>query len=149
MAIEAAEKAGRIKEALAASVHALRDAPRCPRLLWLHANLLHRVGLRDEAWSTYTVIARGGMRFLSRSCCCKHKALARGLIADAFLHISLILKAMRLPARHDAFEAHLDLRGPGCYSVYTLGHLPDSEGDLTLYRAWPNTGMHPTRSARG
>lgn len=110
---------------LSAAARAAEAAPRCPRSLWAYACALQASGHLEEAVAVYRTVIGLGMRWIPRSCCCRHKAHARGLIADCFFHLSQALKASgHLAASGDAFIAHLDLRGPGCYSIYRLAALP-------------------------
>jgi len=118
-------EAGHYPEFLRAASRAVAAAPNCPRSLWAYACALQLAGNHPEACETYGHVIDLGMRRISASCCCHHKAHARGLIADCFFHLGLSLKASgNVAASDDAFVEHLDLRGPGCYSIYRLAALP-------------------------
>jgi hypothetical protein len=118
-------EAGHYPASLSAASRAVASAPHCPRSLWAYACALQVTGNQAEAGAAYRHLVSLGMRRISASCCCHHKAHARGLIADSFLHLSLSLQESgHVLASKDAFEEHLDLRGPGCYSIYRLEALP-------------------------
>jgi hypothetical protein len=119
-------EAGHYPAALSAASRAVASSPHCPRSLWAYACALQVAGNQAEAGAAYGRLIGLGMHRISASCCCRHKAHARGLVADCFLHLSLSLKASgHVTASRDAFIAHLDLRGPGCYSVYRMAALPE------------------------
>jgi hypothetical protein len=47
--------------------------------------------------------------------------LARGLVADCHLRLADVFEAMGRGAESMAeFDKHLDMRGPGCRSIYPL-----------------------------
>lgn len=118
-------EAGHYPASLSAASRAVASAPHCPRSLWAYACALQVAGNEAEADAAYRHLISLGPRRISASCCCRHKAHARGLVADCFLHLSLSLKALgHIPGGDDAFEEHLNLRGPGCYSIYRLESLP-------------------------
>lgn len=119
-------EAGHYPASLSAASQAVASAPRCPRGLWAYACALHVAGNQAEADEIYRRLIGLGPRRISASCCCRHKAHARGLVADCFLHLSLSLKASGMvPASEDALSEHLNLRGPGCYSIYRMASLPE------------------------
>jgi hypothetical protein len=128
-------EAGHIPAALSAASRAVASAPRCPRSQWAYACALQVAGNQTEACAAYRYLIGLGMRRISASCCCRHKAHARGLIADSFLHRSLSLKdSGHVLASNEAFEEHLDLRGPGCYSIYRLGALAERTSAIQARR---------------
>jgi hypothetical protein len=129
-------EAGHFPASVNAASRALAVAPECPRSLWAYACALHLAGHNEEAATAYRQLVAAGIRRISSSCCCRHKAHARGLIADSLLHLSLSLGgAGHSPASREAFIAHMNLRGPGCYSIYSLGALPSGTSSLLARRA--------------
>jgi len=119
-------EAGHYPASLSAASRAVESAPHCPRSLWAYACALQAAGNQEEATAAYRQILELGIRRISTSCCCRHMAHARGLIADAYLHLSLSLKDSGYElASKAAFVEHLDRRGPGCYSIYRLAALPE------------------------
>ena len=128
-------EAGHYPASLSAASRAVESAPQCPRSLWAYACALQVAGNQEEAAAAYRVLLSFGVRRISASCCCHHKAHARGLIADTYLHLSLSLKdSGYVLASKDAFEEHLDLRGPGCYSIYRLEALPERTSAIQARR---------------
>ena len=118
-------EAGHYPASLSAASRAVESAPHCPRSLWAYGCALQAAGNQEEASAAYRQILELGIRRVSTSCCCHHKAHARGLIADSYLHLSLSLKDSGYGlASKDAFAEHLDRRGPGCHSIYRLAALP-------------------------
>lgn len=127
--------AGHYPASLSAASRAVESAPRCPRSLWAYACALQVAGNQEEAAAAYRLLISLGVRRISTSCCCHHKAHARGLIADAYLHLSFSLKDSGYGlASKDAFAEHLDRRGPGCYSIYHLDALPDHTSAIQARR---------------
>ena len=127
-------EAGHYPAFLSAASRAIAPAPHCPRSLWAYGCALHVAGNQAEADVAYRQIVSLGVRRISESCCCHHKAHARGLIADCFLHLSLSLRdSGHILASTEAFAQHLDRRGPGCYSIYSLDALPERTSSI---RAW-------------
>jgi hypothetical protein len=128
-------EAGHYPASLSAASRAVASAPHCPRSLWAYACALQVAGNQAEADAAYRQLITLGMRRISASCCCHHKAHARGLIADCFLHLSLSLKdSGHVLASSDAFKEHLDLRGSGCYSIYRLEALPERTSAIQARR---------------
>ena len=128
-------EAGHYPASLSAASRAVESAPQCPRSLWAYACALQVAGNQEEAAAAYDQIIGLGPRRISASCCCRHKAHARGLIADSYLHLSLSLKESGYSlASKDAFAEHLDRRGPGCYSIYRLDGLPDHTSAIQARR---------------
>jgi tetratricopeptide (TPR) repeat protein len=112
------EKALKIEEM------AYRIAPHCPLVLWDYAGTLQMLGRHKEAIKVYRRILAKGIDEIAYGECGEGKAWGRGLIADCYYRLSDShrdlgedTKAVR------AFETHLDLRGPGCHSIYPLGSL--------------------------
>lgn len=128
-------EAGHYPASLSAASRAVESAPHCPRSLWAYACALQVAGNQEEATAAYRQIIGLGIRRVSTSCCCRHKAHARGLIADAYLHLSLSFKDSGYGlASKQAFVEHLDRRGPGCCSIYCLDALPDHTSAIRARR---------------
>src|SRR5262245_52954966 len=72
---------------------------------------------------------RRGPNRIANGPCGEGLARARGLVADCHYRIADSLRALN--RRKEAlaeFEAHLDMRGPGCQSIYKLGELQGLNG---------------------
>ena len=112
------------RAALAHAQRALGLAPRCHLALWERAGALQMLGRHREAIETYRRLTRRGVNRIAHGQCGEGLARARGLIADCHYRIASSLNA--LGARKAAlkeFEHHLDMRGPGCRSIYPLESL--------------------------
>ena len=128
-------EAGHYPASLRAASRAVESAPQCPRSLWAYACALQVAGNQEEAAAVYRRLISLGIRRICTSCCCRHKAHARGLIADAYLHLSLSLKDSGYElASKAAFVEHLNRRGPGCYSIYRLAALPEHTSAIRARR---------------
>jgi tetratricopeptide (TPR) repeat protein len=130
------------QRALRYSARALEVAPRCPVVLWDHAGALQMLGRHAEAVSIYARLVRRDVDRLARGPCGEGRAKARGLIADCYFRASISLRALgRESASQRAFEEHLDMRGPGCRSIYPPDFLTDE-------REWPRQGrIHRPRAS--
>jgi hypothetical protein len=108
-------------------------APSCPLVLWDYAGALQMLGRHSEALDLYARIVTRDISELAYGDCGEGKAWARGLIADAHYRASLSLRAVgNEQASLSAFDQCLDLRGPGCRSIYRLKELGGA--DLPLRR---------------
>lgn len=115
---------GNYKIALRYERQALELAPSCPLALWDIAGSLQMLGRHAEALELYSGLVRRGVHSIARGPCGEGLARARGLVADSYLRMADSFKAL---GRHDdsfrSFEKHLDMRGPGCHSIYPLSSL--------------------------
>ena len=110
--------------ALRYSGRALELAPNCPLGLWDVAGSLQMLGRHAEALELYSGLARRGVDSIARGPCGEGLARARGLVADCYLRMADSLKALgRDDESFRSLEKHLDMRGPGCYSIYPLSSL--------------------------
>ncbi len=109
------------RAALYDSKRALRLAPKCHLALWEYAGALQMLGRHREAIAAYRRLTRRGTKRIANSQCGEGIARARGLVADCHYRIASSLQS--LGARQAAlteFAKHLDMRGPGCRSIYRL-----------------------------
>ena len=114
----------RYRMAVRYSEKAFRLAPECPLVLWDHAGHLQALGRHREALNLYARIVSLGVDGLMASECSEGRAKARGLVSDANYRASQSLAALGYKeASESAFDQCLDLRGPGCRSIYTLEEL--------------------------
>ena len=110
--------------ALPYSEQALALDPKCPLALWDCAGTLQMLGRHREAVDVYRGLIRRGARRIAHGRCGEGMAGARGLIEDCHYRLADSLKALgRADEALAAFTKHLDLRGPGCRSIYPLGKL--------------------------
>ena len=103
---------------------AFAEAPSCPLVLWDYAGVLQMLGRHDESLDLYARIVTRGVERIASGECSEGKAWARGLVSDAHYRASLSLKAIgNEEAGDSAFAQCIDLRGPGCRSIYRLDEL--------------------------
>jgi tetratricopeptide (TPR) repeat protein len=113
-------------EALRYSEQALALDPKCPLALWDYAGTLQMLARHREAVEVYRGLVRRGAKRIALGRCGEGVARARGLIADCHYRLAESLKALgRADEALAEFTKHLDLRGPGCRSIYPLGKLND------------------------
>jgi tetratricopeptide (TPR) repeat protein len=112
------------KKARETEEKAIKLAPKCPLVLWDYAGSLQALDLHEEAIKIYRRLIAKGVNRIAFGECGEGKAWARGLIADCYYRLALSYQAMgdeKLALK--ALERHLDLRGPGCQSIYPLKKL--------------------------
>lgn len=103
---------------------ALALAPHCPLVLWDRAGTLQMLGRHAEALQLYRRLVRRGVSRIARGACGEGLARARGLVADCYLRMADSFEALGNHA--DSLKAlgeHLEMRGPGCLSIYPLRSL--------------------------
>jgi hypothetical protein len=89
------------------------------------------LGMHHEALRTYQVLVERGVEGLAHGDCGEGKAWARGLVADCHLRMSDSWMALGAHAKSvTALDRHLDLRGPGCRSIYKLEELSERRARL-------------------
>jgi tetratricopeptide (TPR) repeat protein len=136
---------GRYLLALKYAEKAFSEAPSCPLVLWDYAGALQMLGRHDEALDLYARIVTRGVNAIALGECGEGRAWARGLVSDSHYRASLSLKAVgNERASLSAFEQCLDLRGPGCRSIYRLTEL--NAPDVVATR--PNKPRQPTSHAK-
>ncbi len=103
---------------------ALELAPKCPLVLWDYAGTLQMLDRDKEAVAIYSRIIRRGVHSIAYGECGEGLALARGLIADSYYRQALSHQALGNRKKAiNAFEKHLDCRGPGCLSIYPIDEI--------------------------
>ena len=123
--------------ALRYAAKAFAEAPWCPLVLWDYAGALQALGRHHEALDLYARIVTRGVDRIATGDCGEGRAWARGLVADSHYRASISLKAIgQEEASMSAFEQCVDLRGPGCRSIYRLDEL----------HAWAVSRLPPTRA---
>jgi tetratricopeptide (TPR) repeat protein len=129
----------RYAEALRYADAAGRIQPTCPLVLWDLAGALQMLQRHDEAIRVYRRLVRRGVEDIAEGPCGEGRAWARGLVADCHYRLSECYRAQgKRQAADRAFVRHLDMRGPGCRSIYPLSELEFS------YR-----NVRPSKVARG
>ena len=109
------------KLSLGYSEQALAIQPKCPLALWDHAGTLAMLGRKDEAIQIYRRLVRRGVDAIANGDCGEGLGQARGLIADCWYRIALCQKHSGATAQaRISLKRHLDLRGPGCRSIYPI-----------------------------
>lgn len=112
------------EKALEVVQQAYKVAPKCPLVLWDYAGTLQMLGHHKEAIKIYKAIIAKDVEEIAYGECGEGKGKARGLIADCYFRLSESYKDMGLEKlSFQAFEKHIDLRGPGCNSIYPLKDL--------------------------
>ncbi|MEK7678740.1 MAG: tetratricopeptide repeat protein [Deltaproteobacteria bacterium] len=110
-------------------------APNCPIVLWGLAGTLQQMGRHETAAGLYGALVKRQAGWLAKETCLQSRALAKGLIADCHFRLSRSLGALGRKEEGDtAFLEHLDMRGPGCYSIYPLDKFPKRGTALRLWR---------------
>jgi len=124
---------------------AFDEAPSCPLVLWDYAGALQMLGRHPEALDLYARIVTRGVNRIASGECGEGKAWARGLVSDSYYRASMSLKAIgNERASLSALEQCLDLRGPGCRSIYQLTELNSADVVATQ----PNRPLQPTNGAK-
>jgi tetratricopeptide (TPR) repeat protein len=119
----------RYNDALIHSERALELNPRCPLSLWDYAGTLQMLDRDIEAADIYRRLLRRGAKRIANGPCGEGLARARGLIADCHLRLSDSLRRLNRESEAEIhFAKHLDLRGPGCQSIYSLKDLSKRHG---------------------
>jgi len=96
-------------------------------VLWDYAAALQMLGRHLEALDLYARIVTRGVGRLAKDECGEGMAWARGLVSDAHYRASLSLNAVgNDKASLSALTQCLDMRGPGCRSIYRLDELSGS-----------------------
>ena len=115
---------GHYRMALRYSERAFEMAPECPMVLWDYAGDLQMLGRHAEALDLYARLVSQGVEGLLENPCSEGRAKARGLIADSHYRAYQSLAALgNKEASDSAFAQCLDMRGPGCRSIYKLDEL--------------------------
>jgi tetratricopeptide (TPR) repeat protein len=121
------------------------EAPSCPLVLWDYAGALQMLERHHEALDLYARIVNRGANRIGSGECGEGTAWARGLVSDSHYRASLSLKAVgRDRASVSAFDQCLDLRGPGCRSIYRLTEL--NAPNVVATR--PHRPVQPTSRAK-
>jgi tetratricopeptide (TPR) repeat protein len=111
----------RYRKALEIGKQALDLAPHCPLVLWDYAGALQMVGRDRDAVAIYQRLVRRGVDAIANGPCGEGRGRARSLVADSLFRMARSLEALGKPkAALNAFATHLDMRGPGCRSIYSL-----------------------------
>jgi tetratricopeptide (TPR) repeat protein len=133
------------KRALQISAQALAQAPRCPLALWDYAGALDMLQRHEEATWIYRQLIRRGVESIAYDKCGEGIGRARGLVADCYYRLSGCYQALgRKRASLRAFTKHLDMRGPGCFSIDPL---KDIGREFKVPRgSRPNSAVHRTRA---
>jgi tetratricopeptide (TPR) repeat protein len=123
------------EKALEIEARALKLAPHCPLVLWGYAGTLEMLGREREALRMYRSLIRRGAESIAHGECGEGIGKARGLVADCFYRLAGSYEALGQRRRAmKAFEHHLDLRGPGCFSIYPLKDLLKEQDHLRKKR---------------
>ena len=98
------------------------------------------LGRHREALDVYRKLSRRGIKRIAFGACGEGVAWAKGLVADCYYRM---MDSLDVVGDKDGATTmlvkHLDLRGPGCRSIYPLGEVRRKGQALRLVR--------PSRSA--
>jgi tetratricopeptide (TPR) repeat protein len=109
------------RHALECERRALAEAPHCPLVLWDYAGSLQMLDQNQDALKIYRRLIRRGTEEIAFDDCGEGLAWARGLVADCHYRIAGCYRRLRRPIiAIKSLIAHLNLRGPGCRSIYPL-----------------------------
>ena len=112
------------RKALVFSQRAFAADPECPLVLWDYAGTLQMLGRHRDAIEIHRKLIRRGPKKLASGSCGEGLARARGLVADCHYRVSNSMEELGLSDEAlGEFERHLDMRGPGCQSIYTMSEL--------------------------
>jgi len=110
---------------------AAKVAPRCPLVLWDLAGTLQMVGQHEAAIRIFKRLAARSVTDIAEGPCGEGRAWARGLVADVHYRLSQCYRAQgRMRAADNALVRHLNLRGPGCWSIYPLEEVKASHRNV-------------------
>jgi tetratricopeptide (TPR) repeat protein len=108
-------------KAYSIELRALSFAPKCPMVLWGAAGSLHMLGRQNEAILIYKRLVKRGVKSLAFGECGEGIGKARGLIADCLYRLALCYELLgNKVAAAKYYQQHLDQRGPGCHSIYSI-----------------------------
>jgi tetratricopeptide (TPR) repeat protein len=120
-------------KALFYTERALQLAPNCPLALWDYAGALDMLGRTREAVYIYKRLVKRGIEDIAYGDCGEGLAWARGLVADCFYRLAKCYDEL---GRHknslDYYSRHLQLRGPGCRSIYSVSEVKARIKELRL-----------------
>lgn len=98
--------------------------PDCPLVLWDYAGTLAMLDRPQEALVLYERMVERGIESLAFDQCGEGRARARGLYADSLYRISHCYLALGDTSRAiEMLQKHLQQRGPGCQSIYSIGSI--------------------------
>jgi tetratricopeptide (TPR) repeat protein len=112
----------RYKRALTYTLRALEAKPNCPLVLWDYAGTLEMLDEIESALEVYRGLVRRGIFAVAYGDCGEGLAWARGLIADChyrMAHCYQVQQRNTMAVR--SLLRHIEIRGPGCRSIYALG----------------------------
>jgi tetratricopeptide (TPR) repeat protein len=107
--------------ALTLAEKAYKLAPRCPLVLWNLAGTFDMLERYREAIAIYRSLIRRGVEPIAYDECGEGTRWARSLVADCWYRLARC--AVKLGRRSEAlhnYEKHLEMRGPGCHSIYPI-----------------------------
>ena len=139
----------RYKEALKWAERAFDIAPDCPLVLWDYAGTLQALGRHTEALDLYGRIVTRDISDLATGECGEGRAWAKGLVADSHYRASISLRAIgNRKASLSALKQCLDLRGPGCRSIYPLDSVAAKAERIQMRSAKVHGAPSPESRAR-
>ena len=117
--------------ALPYSERAVALAPNCPLVLWDYAGTLAMLGRTKEALALFRRLVRRGIDSIANDDCGEGVAWSRGLVADCHYRMAhCYLDLRRKKEATHAFTCHLNLRGPGCRSIYPIQQVRKEFADV-------------------
>jgi tetratricopeptide (TPR) repeat protein len=111
---------------------ALKLAPYCPLALWDYAGSLQMLGRDRMALRVYRRLISRGVEEIAHGDCGEGRGWARGLIADCLYRQGQSYKKLnQRKAAIDSYRRHLNMRGPGCKSIYAVRIVKKELSELT------------------
>jgi tetratricopeptide (TPR) repeat protein len=109
------------KKALKIVESALKQAPKCPLVLWDYAGTLDMLGRQDDAIKIWNALLKLGIDKIACGECGEGLRWARSLLNDARYRIAISYWKQRKIGMAEKFmRLHVENRKPGIPSIYKL-----------------------------
>jgi tetratricopeptide (TPR) repeat protein len=109
------------QKALDLSERALSIAPECPLAMWDRAGALEMLNRTEQAIAAYQQIIKRGIESLSSDECGEGLPRGRGFHADSHYRMANCQRNLgKTEKAIELLKRHLELRGPGCQSIYAI-----------------------------
>ncbi|MFC1588109.1 tetratricopeptide repeat protein, partial [Planctomycetota bacterium] len=117
---------------------ALSIAPKCPSALFEYADILYSLERIKEAIEVYQRLINRGVKSIACGDCGEGLGDARGMQADCYHRIAECYEDLhKLDKTIKYYKKHISLRGPGCYSMYSMKEVRNSlKGAVDELKAW-------------
>ena len=117
---------------LSYSRKALKLASHCPLVLWDYAGALQMLGRHRMALRVYRELLSRSVEEIAYEECGEGRGWARGVIADCLYRQAHSYKeSKKEKTAIKSYRKHLDMRGPGCRSIYPIRIVRKELSELT------------------